>query len=167
MRETNGGNSGIPKYSALVLSTVSEQSPKLSWQIKGFNTNGQANQNYSNYNQPFGDDNSWTIPVTAKYLTGQGKGRYAVLISSPTKSGNTASFRAQTYLISKQDNSDSAPAFTKIGNTITKTLGDSASGSAYILDVKSGLRVERANDSEEYIAVSGIRNMRLNDGQAG
>ena len=94
MRETNGGSSGIPKYSALILSTVSEQSPKLSWQIKGFSTNGQSNQNYSNYNQPFGDDNSWTTPVTAKYLTGQSKGRYAVLISSPTKSGNTASFRA-------------------------------------------------------------------------
>ena len=166
MRETNGGKSGIPKYSALILSTVSEQSPKLGWQIKGFNTNGQANQNYSDYNQPFGNDDS-TTPVTAKYLTGQGKGRYAVLISSPTKSGNTASFRAHTYLISKQDNSDSAPTFTKIGNTITKTLGDSPSGSANILDVKSGLRVERANDSEEYIAVSGIRNMRLNNGQAG
>ena len=160
-------SSGIPKYSALILSTLSEQSQKLSWQIKGFNTNGQANQNYSDYNQPFGDDNSWTTPVTAKYLTGQGKGRYAVLISSPTKSGNIASFRAQTYLISKQDNSASAPTFTKIGDTITKTLGDSSSGSANILDVKSGLRVEHANDSEEYIAVSGIRNMRLNDGQAG
>ena len=86
MRETNGGKSEIPKYSALILSTASEQSQKLSWQIKGFNTSGQSNQNYSNYNQPFGDDNSWTTTVTAKYLTGQGKGRYAVLISSPTKS---------------------------------------------------------------------------------
>ena len=51
MRETNGGKSEIPKYSALVLSTVSEQSQKLSWQIKGFDTNGQSTQNYSNYNQ--------------------------------------------------------------------------------------------------------------------
>ena len=125
---------------------------------------------YSNFNKPFGDDgsvpegNGGIFPVTSKYLTGNGKGRYVFIHSGTQRdSAKISSFKAQMYLFEKKNPNDTKdPIVTKIGSTITKTLGSSPDGPTDIMDVKSGLRVESSRPNDEYFVVASVRNYRLN-----
>lgn len=167
--EVNGGKIGIPKYSVLAL-PADNKNGNLSWHIRTVSQNGKEFMTYSNFNKPFGDDgsvpegNGGIFPVTSKYLTGNGKGRYVFIHSGTQRdSAKISSFKAQMYLFEKKNPNDTKdPIVTKIGSTITKTLGSSPNGPTDIMDVKSGLRVEASRPNDEYFVVASVRNYRLN-----
>ena len=54
--------------------------------------------------KPFGDETRFTtdhrgvFPVTTKYLTGKGKGRYVFVHDEASRTNNIAKFNAQLYL---------------------------------------------------------------------
>ena len=156
IRETNGAKPGIQKYSILTLPAVTAQNGNLGWELRTINQDGTGKQIFTNWQKPFGDearftsDNRGVFPVTAKYLTGKGKGRYVFVHDEASRTNNIAKFNAQLYLAVKKN--DGTPTFTKIGSTISQTIGNSPNGTSYIVDAKSGLRVDR-NADEEYIVV--------------
>ena len=168
LAETNGGKTEIPKYSVLALPALKNngQNGALGWSLNAYKQDGSLLATKSNLSRSFGNDADMGTslnyggihPITARYLTGGGKGRYLFLHSGLY--GNK--FEAQLYLVStKQGGSDLTPAFTKIGSTVTKLIPAITQGNAYLLDAKSGLRVNRNNDREEYFVTACSRNCRF------
>lgn len=131
LAETNGGKTTVSKHSLLALPAIANDKGAQGWRINAYNPDGKLLGEYANIKRSFGNDanmNNWQHagihPAVAQYLTGDGKGRYVLIHDNPAKENGIASFHAQLYLVEKKPNDDNAaPTFTKVGNTIKKTLG--------------------------------------------
>ena len=161
MRETNGAKPSIPKYSALVLPTISGTKGELGWRLSSYQNDGKELSAYSNMASSFGSDiridtalnHAGVHPVTAQYLTANGKGRYLFLHSDTARdSQQIPSFNARMFLVEQKGTAN--PTFTKVGDVIKTTLERSTYGPSYLTDVKSGLRVNRNSSKEEYFVVA-------------
>ena len=133
----------------------------MGWRLSSYQNDGKELNSYSNLASSFGNDiwvdttltHACVHPVTAQYLTANGKGRYLFLHSDTARdSQQIPSFNAQMFLV--EQNGTANPTFTKVGDAIKTTLERSQFGPSYLTDVKSGLRVNRNSSNEEYFVVA-------------
>ena len=128
----------------------------MGWRLSSYQNDGKELNSYSNLASSFSNDiwvdttltHACVHPVTAQYLTANGKGRYLFLHSDTARdSQQIPSFNAQMFLVEQKGTAN--PTFTKVGDAIKTTLERSQCGPSYLTDVKSGLRVNRNSSKAE------------------